>query len=208
MSRVQCYRTNQIHLSRPSRHHLRIQTRSRRKVFASYEFGRRSLSGFEGRVDSHRSHARQTARRHRSAEPAPRDNLSPRSDRIARFQGINLETDHRAGQDNRWPELCYRSDQDAAPADCRDNRLGKISRRQLAAGLDSLSCAARRSKSDPNRSKTPRAGTLRRYSASRDSNYRRSETCRAGVALGRRRDGAALQGVSRLGSAQYRRLQR
>ena len=118
-----------------------------------------------------------------------------------------LEADVRARQDDSRRAVHGRPGDDAAPADRRFDRHRQVGRPQRDADQHPLSRDAGRCADDHDRSEAPRARDVRRHPAPDDAGRRRAEEGGERAALGRARDGRALQDAGRLRRAQHRAVQ-
>ncbi len=168
---------------------------------------RRSVPRDAGRVGAHRSHPRQVHGRHPDPEPEPRGDLAARAARVRRLPALAVEADARARQDDPRRAVRHRPRDDAAPADRRVDRHRQVGRPERDADEHPLPRDAGRRADDHDRPEAARARDVRGDPAPAHAGRRRSEEGGERAALGRARDGRALQDAGRRRRPQHRAVQ-
>ena len=196
----------QIHPG-PGRHDLRVQARRRREIQPHHRPRRRPLPRDAGRVGPDRSHPRQVDRRHPDSEPASRDDHAARTARVRRLHALDVEAHDGARQDDSRRAVRQRPRDDAAPAHRRIDRRRQVGQRQRDDQQHPLPRDARRRALHHDRPEAARARDVRGHPAPADAGRRRSEAGGERAALGRARDGRALQDARRARRAQHRSVQ-
>ena len=133
--------------------------------------------------------------------------LAARAAGVGRLPALHVEAHAGARQDDPRRALRHRSRDDAAPADCRLHRHRQVGGAELDADQHPLSRDARRRAADHDRPETARARHVRGDPAPAHAGRRRSEEGGQRAALGRARDGRALQDAGGRRRAQHRAVQ-